>query len=247
MIRTCKVSSISQPIPPVEGFVPIPILSWHKRDSKYHVFSPYYLKTDAHEEHQNPGGVIFENFWQGSKVYPVAPAIQAYTSMYTQGNPKYLLWENPSDIVCLNRTDDIMLGYFAWRNSLWACKNAIRYPVGYNKRTSCRFSLMCTHDGNIHKLGYIESRKRIYLQEYKRLVRQLPEYKELLQLLRTRQNICLYEIDVPAFGKKGEHGKNINKDGSYDVTPERIQLLLNDDKSAFGHGLCLADALLEDF
>lgn len=47
--------------------------------------------------------------------------------------------------------------------------------------------------------------------------------------------------------KKGEYGKNYNEYNIVDCyTINKIELLLNDPSEAFGHGLCLIYALLQD-
>src|SRR3989344_3106251 len=92
-ITTKRITRISDKCVCPEDYVPIPILSWHKKDSEYYTLSPYYLKTDGEEEQLNNGGVIFENFWQGSKVYPEVGPIEHYPHHSMRGNPKYLSWK----------------------------------------------------------------------------------------------------------------------------------------------------------
>ena len=53
-------------------------------------------------------------------------------------------------------------------------------------------------------------------------------------------------MDVPAKNKKGEYGKNCDKNNVYHMSIEKLELLLNDTSEAFGHGLCLAYSLLVD-
>ena len=84
------------------------------------------------------------------------------------------------------------------------------------------------------------------MKEYNRLIRNTAEYQQLLQFIKDGKKICIFEIDVPAVGKRGYYGQNINPDGTYDITNERLDKLLYDDKAPFGHGLCIAKALIED-
>jgi len=56
--------------------------------------------------------------------------------------------------------------------------------------------------------------------------------------------IC--ETDVPSNGKKGEYGKDCDENNICHLSIEKLELLLNDTNEAFGHGLCLAYALLQD-
>lgn len=69
------------------------VFTWHKKDSPYYEMSPYYLKTDGSECITNPGNVIFENFWQGSKVYPVVYPIEIYPHFTHRGKPHMLMWK----------------------------------------------------------------------------------------------------------------------------------------------------------
>lgn len=92
-------------------------------------------------------------------------------------------------------------------------------------------SLLVDKDGKETRLNYIEARKRIYVKEYCRLVRKLPEYKELQELYAAKKTLVLCEVDVP--------DKAIMSLGL-------LNELLDNEKIRFGHGLCLAKALLED-
>src|SRR5437879_750169 len=71
----------------------VQVLSWHKKDTEYYELSPYFLKTDGNEIIKNDGNVIFENFWQGSKVYDFIYDIEIYPHYSFKGNKKYLWWE----------------------------------------------------------------------------------------------------------------------------------------------------------
>jgi hypothetical protein len=77
------------------------------------------------------------------------------------------------------------------------------------------------------------------------LARKLDIYNKLLQKLKDGTNICIFEIDVPEKSKKG-HFNEVEDDNTYNCTSDKINLLLNDPSEAFGHGLCLTKALLED-
>jgi hypothetical protein len=252
LILTKQVKGIKDKCIAPDGCVAIPVLSWHAKDSEYFTLSPYYLKTDGLEENVNSGGVIFENFWQGVKVYPSVTDIEHYKHYTLKGNPNALVWSyKTSPGVKFEKhydatTDTILPDYFKWRASLWSSRNAVRYPVGYYQRHTVKFAVISREDGSQSRYDYIESRINIYAKEYKRLVRALPEYKKILDILKSGQKICIFEIDVPAVGKPGEFGKNIRPDGTYELTRENLDVLLNDKSAPYGHGLCLADALFED-
>jgi hypothetical protein len=245
MIVTKRVKTITEKVN-VANFTSIHVMSWHKKDTPYYVFSPYHLRTDGEEECQNSGNIIFENFWQGSKVYDYVEDIEVYPHKKLQGQIKHLSWK----YVCNGGREyhlvngEVTENYKKWRNSLFSCDKPVRYPNGYAGRMRCQFSLLITSDRNI-RLNYIEARKRIYVQEYCRLVRKLPEYLQLLNKVRSGENICICEIDVPSKEKKGYYN-NVDENGLYYADLVTLNQLLNDPSEPFGHGLCLCLALLED-
>lgn len=144
MISIYRADTIKKITSVPNGFKPIQILSWHKKDTKYYELSPYHLKTDGNEGIQNQGGIIFENFWQGSKVYDFVYSNEVYPHYRFKGNHKYLWWSYQADNVkeChynkeLEQITDKWLG---WRNSLWLCNHGIRYPN--QKKTQKILSLL---------------------------------------------------------------------------------------------------------
>ncbi len=237
MIKFYQTKSTTDKLPVVEGFETIDVLNWKK---KWKALSPYFMKTDGEEELPNPGGVLFENFWQGSKVFDRVFSIEVYASHFHRNNPKYLWWKYDAaeggDIMYDSETKEVNYELWTkWRDSIWSCPNAIRYPNGYSNRWRTQFSL---GKGDV-RLGYIDARKQIYVKEYSRLARKTPEFTTLLNKLRSGKNLLICEVDVPREGKKGSYG--LQKD----VTLEYLDELMNDGSEAFGHGVCLAKALLE--
>lgn len=248
MIATQQIKSITTKPFELENYETINVLKWHS--SKWKNFSPYLLKTDGNECHSNPGGIIFENFYQSCKVYDVVFENEVYASKYQMNNPKYLWWK----FVPVNSGGDILVEngiinydlYFRWRNSLWDCKNPVRYPNKIHRRKNTQFALLIDKDGNETRLDYLATRKQIYVREYIRLVKQLPEYNMLLNKLKNGQNIMICEIDVPAKNKKGQYGQDCDDYNICHLTLDKLEILLNDPCEAFGHGLCLAYSLLQD-
>ena len=84
------------------------------------------------------------------------------------------------------------------------------------------------------------------MKEYNRLIQALPEFDEIINLLCEGKKICIFEIDVPAHGKKGLYGEYVDKDNYFEPTPEKIKNLQNDTSEAFGHGLCLVKAIYDN-
>ena len=67
MIATKRITPINSNIEIPDNFTPINVMSWSKQI--YKQLSPFYLKTDGNEKQFNKGNIIFENFYQGSKVF----------------------------------------------------------------------------------------------------------------------------------------------------------------------------------
>jgi hypothetical protein len=248
MIKVKRITTINEKVVVPVNYVPINVMSWNKTNEFYQ-FSPYHLRTDGDEKQLNNGNIIFENFWQGSKVFDEICSIDVYPNWRQRNNPKQLIWHYTATNNCEKHYDKetktISAKYFEWRNSIWNCQKAIRYPNGYNKRSKVLFSLYISLN-NVEHLDYIQSRKMIYFNEYCRLIRKLPIYNKLLGRLKNNENLCILEIDVPTKGKKGLYGKNVNDDNTYDCTLERINALLEDPSEPFGHGLCIVHCLLMD-
>ena len=244
-IVTTRITGIKDTPYCFQDYDTVNVLSWHKKDTPYYELSPYHLKTDGNEEAVNPGGVIFENFWQGQKVYPWIYPIEIYTHYSKKGDPRFLLYQSKHNEPHLDSSGQILPDYYRWRNEIFGSTKALRYPNGFNHRHECKFLLLIKEDNTQERLDYISARKRVYCQEYKRLARKLPVYQRLLRRLRQDPNykICISEIDVPCFSKKGSYHC---EDPYFECTLQNLEVLLNDPSEAYGHGLCLATALLED-
>jgi hypothetical protein len=248
MIATQQIKSTNAKPINLEDYEIINVLKWN--NSKWKQLCPYLLKTDGNEICFNTGGILFENFYQGCKVYDIIYKNEVYPSKNQMNNPNYLWWKfepiNPSgDIILVNNKINYDL-YFRWRNSLWNCLNPIRYPNKIYRRKNTQFVLCIDKDGNENRLDYISSRKEIYVKEYIRLIKKLPEYLNLLNKLINGKNIMICEIDVPAKNKKGLYGEYSDENNISFMSIEKLELLLNDTNEAFGHGLCLAYSLLID-
>jgi len=248
MISTQQIKSTTSEPVSLEKYETINVLKWN--NCVWKNLCPYLLKTDGMENCYNQGGIIFENFYQGCKVYDIVYENEVYPSKYQMNNPKYLWWKfdplTPTgDVLVKNGVLNYKL-YYRWRNSLWACKNPIRYPNKMHNRKNTQFALSITKDGKETRLDYMSTRKEIYVKEYIRLIKKLPEYKELLDKLKRGENIMICEMDVPAKNKKGEYGKDCDNNNICHMSIKKLELLLNDTNEAFGHGLCLAYSLLID-
>lgn len=242
MIATIKSNTVvsSKKTKAPDGFEMVNVLPWHKKDSKYYELCPFYLKTDDEGEVWMPNGCIFENIYQNMKIYPKIHDIVVKPC----AKSNIIWWEWNKGTKDIYKDGKITEHYYDWFWSIANCPNPIRYPVGFKNRSECLFSLALIN-GEYYKLSYLYSRVQIYYENYVRLVRKLPIYKELLEKLRSGVNLCITEVDVPEKNKRGLFG-NVDEDGYFICTLENLEELIVDTSEAFGHGLCLANALLED-
>jgi hypothetical protein len=248
MIATQYIKSTTQKPEKLENYETINVLKWN--NCKWKNLCPYLLKTDGEEVCYNLGGILFENFYQGCKVYDIVYDNEVYASRYHMNNPKYLWWKfetitSSGDIIYQNELINYEL-YYRWRNSLWSCKNPIRYPNKIHRRKNTQFALCINKDGIESKFDYITTRKEIYVKEYIRLIKKLPEYEKLLNKLKNNENLMICEMDVPSKNKKGEYGIDCDDNNICHMSIDKLEILLNDTNEAFGHGLCLAYSLLFD-
>lgn len=238
MIKTQYIKSTTQKPTEEKGFININVLKWN--NSKWKTLCPYYLRTDGLETQTNPGGILFENFYQGSKVFKQLRPQEQYASRFHR-DAKHLWFKSTMTDILYPNFD--IKTYLTWRDSVWNCQHPIRYPNGRSQKPE--FTLLIDA-GQHSQLNYLESRKQIYFAEYCRLIRNTKEYKELLNLVRSGKNIMICEMDVPASGKRGKYGKYCNNNISVLLDLNILDELLDDPTEAFGHGLCLAYALLQD-
>lgn len=246
MIATQYIaSSTAKPISH-ENYETVNVLKWN--NSKWKCFSPYYLKTDGNESCSNKGNVLFENFYQSCKIYKTVYSNKVYPSRFHMNKEKYLWWNfetaNSEGDVLLDETNMINYElYFRWRDSLCSCVNPIRYPNRFERKGEVEFTLVIDKENIETRLDYITARKEIYMKEYIRLVKQLPQYNILLEKLKNNKNVMLCEIDVPSKNKQGNY---FAENDFCELTLEKLNLLLEDTTYPFGHGLCLAYSLLQD-
>jgi len=234
MIRVgrCKYEGSNRIDPSYEGFKKILVMmSGH---SKWGDLGPYNLK--------NKEGHILENIWQASKVYPHVPYSRQKYSRYDST----VIWEHPCE-THIDEEGNITEEYKKWRKLLMANPYAVRYPVTFSHRRKCLYSLK-ELDGQ--KLGYIAARKQIYLSVYKELVVNEFKFHELKSMLDKGENLLIVEVDGPHQESMEYYTEKYNVDQDFIThdsvlaTGSNLQILLDDPKHPFGHGYCLAAALL---
>ncbi len=228
--------------PSMAGFTPIVVLM--RSHSKWGVLGPYELRDPD-------TGTIMENLWQFSKVYSEVPEVTQHKSRWDSS----VIWRHPAEIHFHN--DALTPAFFKWRAKGFQCPVAVRYPVGYHSRHKCLFAVSPTLSPDTaivpadQRLDYIAARKLIYVPEYTRLVRRQPLFHELVERVKGGENLLIIEVDGPheeslkyyrdAYGVS----ETFIQQDSVEATRPNLQILLEDAKHPFGHGYCLALALLD--
>lgn len=179
--------------------------------------TPYHLKDS--QDH------IFENIWQGSKLYARVEAQNEIKAGMT-------IWSHPAQDHLVN--EQLTPEFWAWRKKLWNNPHAVRYPNGFHGRHKCICALWPkserTPTGEIEweQLAYVPARKRIYCSVYAQLVQNTEAYRMLKQLHDSGVNLQLCEMDVrPGL-----------------ITEEVLRRELHNEEYPFGHGYVLAACLL---
>jgi len=232
--------------PEYKDFIPIVVLT---KCTKYGDLGPYVIKDKK--------GRIFENLYQFSKIYEKVPKIIQRYSRYDNR----IIWEHPEE-THIDEKGMPTEEYWKWRRKGMYSNDGIRYPIGYGKQYSCICALnkikteikivngIKRKNHYYEELNYIESRKKIYLKEYCKIVKKLEKFKSLKQMLKNENNLLIIEVDGPKMDSlnyyKNKYNVNDNfiENDTILVTKPNMEIMLNDPEHPFGHGYCLALALL---
>lgn len=217
------------------GFATIVCLT---KSSAYGSIGPYVLKDE--------NGRLMENIWQFSKIYEKVPYSRQTYSKY---QPR-VTWEWPADTHIID--GKITNEYYEWRKQGMEAKDQVRYPVGIDHRHTCKGVILEDDAKDLSTaLGKIESRKKLYIPLYCRLAKEQLQFKNLYKRLRKGENLLICEVDV-AFAEdmqryKEEFGvaDNFIEKNTMLINKTNIEIVLHDIKRPFGHGYCLALALLD--
>ncbi len=236
-----------------DGYTNIVVTS-HNTTKLGHTLSPYVLKDSK--------GRLMENLWQFAKIY-----VQVSEQSHKE-------WSHDAEVHVLNYKKGqpitkITPEYWKWRSKGMNHKYPVRYPNGYAGKAKCISCLWPSSDSpletleevenqyaEMEQLDYISARKRVYIPLYIHLAKQTEEFAELQEMLNHGENLQIMDVDgpddtiyddeVPApynTMTKGTHGVTSGV-GSIEMTEENVKALLNDPTQPFGHGYCLAVALL---
>lgn len=167
--------------------------------------------------HNNP-----ESEWAGINPFIVGPC-----DLY--GGRTALVMENAWQFVKVypeyaDQNHNPTPEYWKWAEAGWSNPRGIRYPAGRG-----RAPLYCLWEGQ--RLGYIESRKRIYGPTFLKAATRTESYRKLRELAETYEILYIRDWD----------GWNMQRHGYRSLTQ-----ILNCPKKRMGHGFFLKAALEQD-
>jgi hypothetical protein len=211
------------------------------KSSPFGPISPYGLQDEQ--------GRIMENVWQFSKVYRQVPATTCCYSRYD----KRVIWQHPAE-KHVDEDNRLLPAYFAWRHKGMSSRDAIRYPVGFSGRHACIGAVVSDEPSSgehEHEfLDYVQARQQIYLPLYTKLLSNHAMFVGLQKRLLSGENLLIVEVDgphqesMPYYVERYNVPANFIENNTIEVNQHSMRILLNDAKHPFGHGYCLAMALL---
>lgn len=215
------------------------VINLMKHEDVYGCLSPFSLTM--------PEGEITENVWQFSKVYSQVKSIR-------QKRKDVVIWEY-GDETHVDETGALMPAYMTWRKTGMTHPHAVRYPVGRALASTCLYALKDPIPGAVpdeaSKLGYVEARKTIYEPMYTEAAMRQPVFHELATSLKSGTKLAIVETDGP-HAESLEHykttwdlGDDFIVDGYMEATEANLNIMLEDTKHPYGHGYCLARALMK--
>lgn len=217
----------------LDGYTTILCLS---KSSTYGSISPFCLTDKA--------GQILENVWQFGKVYSRIPAQKIPKTHF---DPQ-IVWDWPAQTHWDDKAKQPTPEYWQWRNAGMACPHPIRYPVGRRVRTQC-LGYLTAPDAPL--LGYIDARKQVYLPLMLDALRGSETFLKLQARLANGENLLIVEVDGPHYESLGYYKQKygvgddfISPQNTMAATMSNLAIMLDDPKHPFGHGYCVAAALL---
>ena len=222
-LRLYKVFKIVELPPKLPDFTYINCLSWFPNNSillnnvKIPLFqlSPYYLKDE--------NGCIFENLWQGSKIY-------SSVGKQDQWIKNKRIWSHPAEIH-IDEDGTVLSAYWPWRQKVFTNPYPVRYPNGFEGKKTCKGFIT----SNFQVLSYIEARKQFYVKEFARLIQLTPAFQCLKASFDSGNfNFQIADVDIPS----------VSSDG-VSPTKELFLKYINDPTMSFGHVWVITALLLD--
>jgi len=231
-------------MPEIKGFENLLV---HVKDP----LSPYVLKTE--------NGCIMENVWQFSKIYKMVFEQKQTLHRWTKEEG----WCHPAE-THIDEKGNITPQYWLWRNKGFNFQHPVRYPNGYHGRTKCvgvvvrRDLLTNIPDPEItRKVTVIDgrvdyvlvppeyfyvTRRCVYYNVYVTLARRIDQFHQLQRNIFSGTKYQTVEVDGPR--KAEDYPFNLADDNSLLLARDTARGWLNNRSQSFGHGVCLAIALI---
>ena len=201
-----------------KDFIRIDVTSCNKNMNFVREISPLYIGPVISSDGLT--ATTFENLWQYGKVYPriydenkkIVPGVDEF------GNP----------------TEE----FYKWRKRFYLLKKekGDRHPAlpSMIRHRDCLYMVYFDKDGNLKKLDYVTSRKRIYIPEYAKLIVNTDSFKEIKKLYDSGAKIALCDFDAWNY-----YGTNLDQDTT-------IVDIVNNPQYKVGHGYVIKMLLQGD-
>ncbi len=125
----------------------------------------------------------FENLWQFSKVYEGECIFKKKVSLKSEVEIPFISSDADG-----NPTDEW------WKNNSFGAETVFAHRHPYTGKPLYHYYR--NENGEIERLGYIESRKKVYIPEYAKLVYNTPTFKKLKELVDKGKKLAIIDFDA---------------------------------------------------
>ena len=171
------------------------------------------------------------------------------SSPASHANPR-IVWRY-QDEKHMSNDQRVLMAYWQWRHKLKNYPLPVRYPVGYPRPPRCLGVIVSDTPTSVPNIiSLAQGRVNVYLKSYINALKNQPEFQKLKSRVESGENLLISELDVaqqdtlPYFKEKYNVSDDFIVDNVMDVTQENIKIVLNDPKTPFGYGYCIALCLL---
>ena len=202
----------------IDDFIRIDVTSRNKNKNLVYDLSPLYIGPVKSSD-----GLTcetFENLWQYGKVYP---------RIYD---------ENKKIVSGVDENGNPSEEFYKWRKRFYEMKQekGDRHPAlpSMIRHRDCLYMVYFDEEGNLEKLDYVTSRKKVYIPEYAKLIANSDSFKEINKLYKEGKKIALCDYDAWNY-----YGPNLDQELS-------IIDIVNNPSYKVGHGYVIKMLLQGD-
>lgn len=201
-----------------EDYLRIDVTSCNKDKKLVSELSPFFIGPVVSSD--GLVALTFEDLWQYGKVYP---RIYDENKKIVPGIDEF---QNPTE------------EFYKWRKRFYEMKKVKgdRHPAlpSAIRHKDCKYMVYFDKDGNLEKLDYVTSRKKIYIPEYAKLIVNTDSFKEIKRLYQSGKKIALCDFDAWNY-----YGKYLDQDTT-------IVDIVNNPQFKVGHGYVIKMLLQGD-